>query len=1107
MSFSSNAVADICGWPKINTKFNIDRFCSFSAEQVARRVCRYAGVTVEQLLETQGCRDKTCKLLCAVLKQQCCDGSQKDHVRQQQAYAALWTFLLPEDGRRPRGDRWLWQMQFCIGVSLTISTLAATPTRRCLRQAMRSLPTDTQKAIYARDLRHPAVQNLLQNNFDLLCGTLQPESILYLAVHAKSKIWYLGKTTCGRTRAKHVWQGACVRWREHFTDTFCRKGNQRALRYRTWQKFAPSLLSFIAIQCGKRQDIDWMETTAIRTLQPPTQCIPFGGSTSSRQRPTKPWARARRPVDAVRECELNVWNRNKPADWAKRAPLLWESWEECVYWARYNWQLSERRLVEKAFEPGHNALLVLLCGSGKTLLPWKRIWALPDPASTMCSTWCKAGLLGPSARRRAREKIERFLFSSSLLGMRPVILRIRSRSNYARHCANRLLGILQYHQAQMWGEQIAQFLRKKSRVLQQKPTGIHERTSDNIKLAKNFNRQQLEQIDEARAEEYRQFRDVRLQPYQCNVPGFNDDAHAIAQLWRGCADATQHLHNVFLEEDLWATAADLCNGVPNTYDHTRSIAEYVREQTNGLALAIVDRDPARRASMVEDGYRWRFHDHFASKPHLFEAQTNLSARDIATVRRGLAMEILPRRYWKHEWAESTNPFVYLTYKGKCFDDEGAWTCKSSHCHMREIVSYSSCPTTKYLSKIARCIRTIHRASVADNRLSFVLWHQGQVAEAMQKKIEFLRPHFRHPGVCPCGTTFNRLQCIKVDATAFFTLVNRARCIDEIRSTIDQLEKNGATGILIHKELKSANRVLYKGRLVPRTHQFLAWDAIRKALVYILFDKYFMAGDTGYERKDGLAMGSPTSPPITSFDLDYNSRRVYRSKQDAKQAGAYIPGCSTARNIQALLHVDDCFVCSKCFCEPCLFAIIQKLWPSDVEAKLEESGADIDFLHCHIHATDKSIYTNRVHITPLIPNLRFCEGRTLVPKVAKCQQYVEGIHRAAHLRPILWGKLAIISNTCRNNYNEAKQAILCACAEPILLGWPPRAVALCAANFPKSHRGQTANCIRLLGQSIKKSHAMANAWRISHTEPSTWIVYPWLELLSYIFQHVQQRMAP
>ncbi len=175
--------------------------------------------------------------------------------------------------------------------------------------------------------------------------------------------------------------------------------------------------------------------------------------------------------------------------------------------------------------------------------------------------------------------------------------------------------------------------------------------------------------------------------------------------------------------------------------------------------------------MLEDGYIWRFHEYCKSKPELFEAKENLSAKDIATVRHGLAMECLPRRYWSKVWPESSTPFAYLTYKSKCFSDTCAWTCTSTHCHMREIVSYSCCPSTKYLSKIARCIRTIHRATVADDRLSFVLWNQGQVTEAMQKKGAFLRPRFRHPGTCPCGCIFDRLQIIKVDAMAFFTLVN------------------------------------------------------------------------------------------------------------------------------------------------------------------------------------------------------------------------------------------------------------------------------------------------------------------------------------------------
>jgi hypothetical protein len=278
------------------------------------------------------------------------------------------------------------------------------------------------------------------------------------------------------------------------------------------------------------------------------------------------------------------------------------------------------------------------------------------------------------------------------------------------------------------------------------------------------------------------------------------------------------------------------------------------------------------------------------------------------------------------------------------------------------------------------------------------------------------------------------------------------------------------------------------------------------LDYLAYDKFFMVGDIPFERLDGLGMGAATSPPITSFDLDYHSRRLYSDKQHAKNVGAYIAGVPMARVMQSLLHVDDCITFSKVWCETCLARIIKALWPSDVEAKVEACGPELEFLHCLIRVEPESINTNDVRITPLTPNLQFCKRLTTTPKFAKCQQYVEGIHKRSHLAPILWGKMAIITNTCKNNFVEAKQAIVCAIVECILVGWNPRDIGISAANFPKSHRNPTSNCIQLLEQSIKKSRTIGEAWRISNISPNTWLAFPWLESISTIFDLVTTQFS-
>ena len=95
------------------------------------------------------------------------------------------------------------------------------------------------------------------------------------------------------------------------------------------------------------------------------------------------------------------------------------------------------------------------------------------------------------------------------------------------------------------------------------------------------------------------------------------------------------------------------------------------------------------------------------------------------------------------------------------------------------------------------------------------------------------------------------------------------------------------------------------------------------------------GEEIFERIDGLAMGQATSPSITAYDLDCNSRRMYEDKTEAQRVGAYVPGVPTTRCVQALLHVDDALVFNNLCCANCLGGIVRRAWPPDVEPKIEE----------------------------------------------------------------------------------------------------------------------------------------------------------------------------
>ena len=141
--------------------------------------------------------------------------------------------------------------------------------------------------------------------------------------------------------------------------------------------------------------------------------------------------------------------------------------------------------------------------------------------------------------------------SSSLLHFKPIYTAVRCRSNFARSVANQLLRVVRMHFTMLWGPFTAKYLVKKCRIAYKKPTGTHEHTSDNIALARKFEKHTLEQITEEEKKAYEKYEDVRMEGLQCNAPGYNDNAAAIAQLWAELDRSTRQIGNPRLSEELW----------------------------------------------------------------------------------------------------------------------------------------------------------------------------------------------------------------------------------------------------------------------------------------------------------------------------------------------------------------------------------------------------------------------------------------------------------------------------------------------------------------------------------------------------------------------------
>jgi hypothetical protein len=231
MSFTISAIRAICRWEGATEKDTIQNWSKLTNEQLARRICRFAGVTLGDTLESKGDLDELCRLLCNVLGEQLCSRSKEYQLRHQQLYAAVWAYILPAEGwARPRSHRTIWQMQMCLGVCNSIHNLRRVDSKPAYRKILRMLPKEVQYEILEGRTDSKALATFIFNNFQMLRGKIDTEAALYVGIHARSKVWYVGRTSINRTRGKKVWYGPAVRWMEHFTSTFARKTGDQARR-------------------------------------------------------------------------------------------------------------------------------------------------------------------------------------------------------------------------------------------------------------------------------------------------------------------------------------------------------------------------------------------------------------------------------------------------------------------------------------------------------------------------------------------------------------------------------------------------------------------------------------------------------------------------------------------------------------------------------------------------------------------------------------------------------------------------------------------------------------------------------------------------------------
>ena len=230
MAFAKFAIDEICGF-KSEDKESVNKWCNMSTSQVARRTAKAAGATTAQLLATEDNTQQLLELTACFIVHDICQSMQSSRLKYQKMYAALWTFLLPEQNRRRmhRVDEW-WSLQVCIGIAISMQATSDWKSKPYLRNVLRILPREVQKAYFEERFDMDAVVRFTWNNLRLLLGHVQTEAVLYIGLHARTKAWYVGRTQQNRYKGPHVWKGPTLRWQEHFKVTVV----EDLVRYNSW---------------------------------------------------------------------------------------------------------------------------------------------------------------------------------------------------------------------------------------------------------------------------------------------------------------------------------------------------------------------------------------------------------------------------------------------------------------------------------------------------------------------------------------------------------------------------------------------------------------------------------------------------------------------------------------------------------------------------------------------------------------------------------------------------------------------------------------------------------------------------------------------------------
>ena len=99
-------------------------------------------------------------------------------------YSALWAYIMPQEGKiRTKEFTLLWKVQMVVGITISCGTLLDFDKMPCVKQVIRLVPPEVQKAIYDQKWIRQKLLSLFATTLSLLLEPTTYEGAVYVALH------------------------------------------------------------------------------------------------------------------------------------------------------------------------------------------------------------------------------------------------------------------------------------------------------------------------------------------------------------------------------------------------------------------------------------------------------------------------------------------------------------------------------------------------------------------------------------------------------------------------------------------------------------------------------------------------------------------------------------------------------------------------------------------------------------------------------------------------------------------------------------------------------------------------------------------------------------